>query len=137
MDNNFKLSLCLVGFKRTRVIKRKIIWDPDVPETQKSFAQYASVKGTIASAAESQTPAATPNTESTTAAAKTNTTNVETPKRTRPSTPKDVHKVAAKRAATPSKLVDSNVPAATPKRRSQTPSVPNGAKKKKSAKLIV
>lgn len=27
-----------------RVIKRKIIWDPDVPETKKSFAQYASTK---------------------------------------------------------------------------------------------
>ncbi|EDW95120.1 uncharacterized protein Dyak_GE19710 [Drosophila yakuba] len=34
------------GFKRMRVIKRKIIWDPDVPETKKSFAQYASTKAT-------------------------------------------------------------------------------------------
>ncbi|XP_001353226.3 uncharacterized protein HIPP1 isoform X1 [Drosophila pseudoobscura] len=32
------------GNKRNRV--PKIIWDPDVPETQKSFAQYASSKGT-------------------------------------------------------------------------------------------
>ncbi|XP_033158324.1 uncharacterized protein LOC117139806 isoform X2 [Drosophila mauritiana] len=32
------------GFKRMRVIKRKIIWDPDVPETKKSFAQYANPK---------------------------------------------------------------------------------------------
>ncbi|XP_016955835.1 uncharacterized protein LOC108028482 isoform X2 [Drosophila biarmipes] len=32
------------GFKRMRVIKRKIIWDPDVPESKKSFAQYASTK---------------------------------------------------------------------------------------------
>jgi len=27
-----------------RVIKRKIIWDPDVPESKKSFAQYATAK---------------------------------------------------------------------------------------------
>nr|XP_016933860.1 nucleolar protein dao-5 isoform X1 [Drosophila suzukii] len=32
------------GFKRMRVIKRKIIWDPDVPESKKSFAQYATAK---------------------------------------------------------------------------------------------
>ncbi|XP_053952780.1 uncharacterized protein LOC128859749 [Anastrepha ludens] len=31
----------IVGFKRTRIIKRKIIWDPDAPETQISYAQLA------------------------------------------------------------------------------------------------
>jgi len=49
--------------------------------------------------------------------------------------------VAAKRTATPSKLVESNInvsavaAAGTPKRRSQTPSVPNGAKKKKNSEI--
>ncbi|XP_034482116.1 AF4/FMR2 family member lilli [Drosophila innubila] len=136
-----------MGFKRTRVIKRKIIWDPDVPETQKSFAQYASAKGTTTptTTTASPTPAATATTATTTttAAAKANISNVETPKRTRPATPKETHKAAAKRAATPSKLVESNAAAnvaandaaATPKRRSQTPSVPNGAKKKKISEI--
>ncbi|XP_036342361.1 chromodomain Y-like protein [Rhagoletis pomonella] len=31
----------VVGFKRTRIIKPKIIWDPDAPETQISYAQFA------------------------------------------------------------------------------------------------
>ncbi|KAL7733707.1 hypothetical protein ACLKA6_011444 [Drosophila palustris] len=121
-----------MGFKRTRVIKRKIIWDPDVPETQKSFAQYASAKGTTTTQTASPTLAASPNVETAIAI------NVETPKRARPSTPKETQKMAAKRAATPSKLVDSNPAAtATPKqqRRSQTPSVPNGAKKKKISEI--
>ncbi|KAM8710833.1 hypothetical protein ACLKA7_017460 [Drosophila subpalustris] len=99
-----------MGFKRTRVIKRKIIWDPDVPETQKSFAQYASAKGTTT------TPTESPSVD------------VETPKRARPATPKETQKVAAKRAATPSKLLEQQ-------RRSQTPSVPNGAKKKKISEI--
>ncbi|KAI8040824.1 uncharacterized protein LOC128258060 [Drosophila gunungcola] len=35
------------GFKRMRVIRKKIIWDPDVPETKTSFAQYASTKAAV------------------------------------------------------------------------------------------
>ncbi|XP_004526906.1 uncharacterized protein LOC101450057 [Ceratitis capitata] len=31
----------VVGFKRTRVVKPKVIWDPDAPETQISYAQLA------------------------------------------------------------------------------------------------
>ncbi|XP_017081062.1 uncharacterized protein LOC108114535 [Drosophila eugracilis] len=36
-----------MGFKRMRVVKKKIIWDPDVPETKKSFSQYASTKPNV------------------------------------------------------------------------------------------
>ncbi|EDV95809.1 uncharacterized protein LOC6558739 [Drosophila grimshawi] len=129
------------GFKRTRVIKRKIIWDPDVPETQKSFAQYASSK-----------VAATTNTNAITtgnAAATTTTTAtcvVLASKKVRPSTPRDPQSskvTAAKRAATPSKLSESNISGGSPpKRRSQTPNVvANGgsstslAKKKKVSEI--
>lgn len=118
------------GFKRTRVIKRKIIWDPDAPETQKSFAQYASGKGTPTPIEAIETTA-------------TVTTN-SVPKKVRPSTPKDNNKVTVKRTGTPSKLAELNSSQSPPKRRSQTPIVPNGgnsagsgivAKKKKVSEI--
>ncbi|XP_017035055.1 nucleolar and coiled-body phosphoprotein 1 [Drosophila kikkawai] len=46
-----------------RVIKRKIIWDPDAPETQKSFAQYAS--SSKGAATSSTTALASPSAAST------------------------------------------------------------------------
>lgn len=59
-------------------------------------------------------------------------------KKARPSTPKEPQKVSAKRSVTPAKLAESNV-ASPPKRRSQTPNVPNGAgnqaKKKKVSEI--
>lgn len=124
------------GFKRTRVIKRKIIWDPDAPETQKSFAQYASGKGT-------PTPTPTPIEAIATTATATATTN-SVAKKVRPSTPKDNNKVTVKRTGTPSKLAELNSSQSPPKRRSQTPIVPNGgnsagggvvAKKKKVTEI--
>lgn len=119
------------GFKRTRVIKRKIIWDPDAPETQKSFAQYASGKGTT-----------TPTPIEAIATAASITTN-SLPKKVRPATPKDTNKVTVKRTGTPSKLAESNRLQSPPKRRSQTPVVQNGgnsgsgivAKKKKVSEI--
>ncbi|XP_064541077.1 proteoglycan 4 isoform X2 [Drosophila montana] len=137
------------GFKRTRIIKRKIIWDPDVPETQKSFAQYASAKPNATASAK---PNAIATTKAITAVAATTTTTITTtaiktinaetaPKRPRPSTPKEPQKAAAavKRSATPAKLTESNATTSPPKRRSQTPNVPNGAgsltKKKKVSEI--
>lgn len=127
------------GFKRTRVIKRKIIWDPDVPETQKSFAQYASPKANTNSTTNVQTTISTITTTSTTTSVPTKASNTETvSKKTRPSTPKDPQKVSAKRSVTPAKLAETNA-ASPPKRRSQTPNVPNGAgsqaKKKKVTEI--
>ncbi|KRF83929.1 nucleolar and coiled-body phosphoprotein 1 isoform X2 [Drosophila virilis] len=136
------------GFKRTRIIKRKIIWDPDVPETQKSFAQYASAKPNATAAAKATTSvpapqatiAATAATTTTTITTITKTSNAETaPKKPRPSTPKETPKAAVKRSATPAKLTESNAMTSPPKRRSQTPNVPNGAgsltKKKKVSEI--
>ncbi|KAH8239934.1 hypothetical protein KR032_009570 [Drosophila birchii] len=107
-----------------RVIKRKIIWDPDAPETQKSFAQYAS----------SSKGAATPTT---------------TPP---PSTPKNVLTVqpALAAAAAPPppktpKLVVKNVKkeaaikkprAATPTVRATKASTPVGAAAERGASPI-
>ncbi|KAH8258634.1 hypothetical protein KR038_002658 [Drosophila bunnanda] len=96
-----------------RVIKRKIIWDPDAPETQKSFAQYAT---------------ATPPTPlpSTPKAVKTAVKTVKKEaaiKKPRASTPT----VRATKASTPEK---SPSPI---KRRSQTPNsgLANGGPQKK------
>ncbi|XP_017861197.1 PREDICTED: uncharacterized protein LOC108612733 [Drosophila arizonae] len=127
------------GFKRTRIIKRKIIWDPDVPETQKSFAQYASPKPNPNAITNVQTTISTVTTTSTTTAAIAKASNMEVvSKKARPSTPKEPPKVSAKRSVTPAKLAESNV-ASPPKRRSQTPNVPNGAgsqaKKKKVSEI--
>lgn len=41
LKNDICTSKPVVGFKRTRIIKPKIIWDPDAPETQISYAQFA------------------------------------------------------------------------------------------------
>lgn len=41
LKNDISTSKPVVGFKRTRIIKPKIIWDPDAPETQISYAQFA------------------------------------------------------------------------------------------------
>lgn len=132
-------TIFFLGFKRTRVIKRKIIWDPDVPETQKSFAQYASPKANTNSTTNVQTTISTITTTSTTTSVPTKASNTETvSKKTRPSTPKDPQKVSAKRSVTPAKLAETNA-ASPPKRRSQTPNVPNGAgsqaKKKKVTEI--
>ncbi|KAH8395312.1 hypothetical protein KR222_008996 [Zaprionus bogoriensis] len=124
------------GFKRTRVIKRKIIWDPDAPETQKSFAQYATARVTT-----TPTPTEKEATAAVAAATATTTTVADTvPKKTRPPTPKDAHKVVVKRTGTPAKLAEANSGQSPPKRRSQTPNVPNGgagitAKKKKITEI--
>lgn len=40
----------LTGFKRTQAINRKKICDPDVPETQESYSQYANTKPAAAAA---------------------------------------------------------------------------------------
>ncbi|ALC43549.1 CG3680 [Drosophila busckii] len=91
------------GFRRTRIIKRKIIWDPDAPETQKSFAQYASNKG------HATAPPAV--------IAKPTTVEVASPKRL----PKEVPKTATVKT----KTTETNLPI---KRRAQTPSLlTNGA----------
>ncbi|XP_011210941.2 chromodomain Y-like protein [Bactrocera dorsalis] len=49
LKNDTSTSKPIVGFKRTRIIKPKIIWDPDAPETQISYAQFArnSSKATV------------------------------------------------------------------------------------------
>ncbi|XP_017005499.2 nucleolar and coiled-body phosphoprotein 1 [Drosophila takahashii] len=123
------------GFKRMRVIKRKIIWDPDVPETKKSFAQYASsTKATAATKAPSPAPPPAPKT--TVKSISPNTTTVK----------KEV--APKKRAATPTAR---NSKAGTPvggatergsspvKRRAQTPNavLANGGiqKKKKVSEI--
>lgn len=41
LQTDTSTSKPVVGFKRTRIIKPKIIWDPDAPETQISYAQFA------------------------------------------------------------------------------------------------
>ncbi|XP_060659942.1 nucleolar protein dao-5 isoform X1 [Drosophila nasuta] len=109
------------GYKRTRVIKRKIIWDPDMPDAQKSLAQYATTKAGGSNSASPTATATVTSERPTTPRA----SGQESMKRARPMTPKDVHKVAAKRVATPAKLNESNVASTTTaNRRAQTP---NGA----------
>ncbi|KAH8360299.1 hypothetical protein KR200_000962 [Drosophila serrata] len=97
-----------------RVIKRKIIWDPDAPETQKSFAQYAT------SSAAAAPPPSTPK------AVKAVVKNLKKEaiiKKPRAATPT----VRATKASTPEKGPSPI------KRRSQTPNsgLANGGPQKK------
>ncbi|KAH8286085.1 hypothetical protein KR054_002525 [Drosophila jambulina] len=107
-----------------RVIKRKIIWDPDAPETQKSFAQYASSsKGTP-----------TTPTPSTTALAEPLAAPASTPKPApaKPSKPRAVTPtVRATKASTPVATAERGP--SPIKRRSQTPNsgLANGGPQKK------
>ncbi|XP_020815907.1 uncharacterized protein LOC110189960 [Drosophila serrata] len=144
-----------------RVIKRKIIWDPDAPETQKSFAQYASSsKGAVTSSARalSLSPATTTPTPppSTPKAAKLSVKNVLTIQpplasvaaaEPPPATPKAAKAVVKNlkkeavikkpRAATPTvRATKASTPEKGPspiKRRSQTPNsgLANGGPQKK------
>ncbi|XP_030385417.1 uncharacterized protein LOC115632418 [Scaptodrosophila lebanonensis] len=140
-----------IGFKRQRVIKRKIIWDPDVPETQRSYSQYASPKTVSTPPPVTTTSAIKPSNISSptllTQVAKkegmAKKARATTPKaRQRPeSALKDPIKLPVKRASTPSRAPTAKVEVTSPsKRRSQTPvsTLPNGAgaiKKKKISEL--
>ncbi|XP_068150141.1 serine-rich adhesin for platelets [Drosophila tropicalis] len=142
------------GFKR--VIKRKIIWDPDAPETQKSFAQYASSSSN--STKRSATPLLPLAVTVVATGAKANVNSkvsmnsrkeaqgtASTGKKPRASTPKDQgqqNKSPTKRSATPNATDSAVMP--TTKRRSQTPSTgtvgsggpTNGTVKKKKVSEI-
>lgn len=134
------------GFKRMRVIKRKIIWDPDVPETGKSFAQYASSKSVRTSVSPTRAPSPTPAPTPAPAPAPVPKTLKVRVKATSPTLPIKKEAVAKKaRASTPKELTTSTKAAAqskalevtrpsTPaKRRSQTPNtgLANGSTQKK------
>lgn len=129
-----------------RVIKRKIIWDPDVPETGKSFAQYASSKSVRTSVSPTRAPSPTPAPTPAPAAAPVPKTLKVRVKATSPTLPIKKEAVAKKaRASTPKELTTSTKAAAqskalevtrpsTPaKRRSQTPNtgLANGSTQKK------
>ncbi|KAH8327645.1 hypothetical protein KR074_006413 [Drosophila pseudoananassae] len=128
------------GFKRMRVIKRKIIWDPDVPETGKSFAQYASSKTIRTSVSPKRTPTPTP-TLAPAPAQKTLKVRVKATsptlpikketaaKKPRASTPKDLSTTT--KAAAPPKASEVARPSSPAKRRSQTPGLANGGAQKK------
>ncbi|XP_022229528.2 uncharacterized protein LOC111078901 [Drosophila obscura] len=138
------------GVKRNRV--PKIIWDPDVPETQKSFAQYASSKGTATPplpppAAAGAGPSASSKTakpSASNAAARSVLKKEARPTAVammRAATP-EVRAPAKRRSQTPSAAM---MRAATPevrapaKRRSQTPNAGlanGGAQKKKKVSEI-
>ncbi|EDW79326.2 uncharacterized protein Dwil_GK25332 [Drosophila willistoni] len=142
------------GFKR--VIKRKIIWDPDAPETQKSFAQYASSSGSNTTK-RSATPLSQLAVVGTGAKANANSkvsinsrkeaqATASIGKKPRASTPKEQgqqNKSPTKRSATPNATDSGIMP--TTKRRSQTPGTTgtagsggptNGAVKKKKVSEI-
>ncbi|XP_034658941.1 uncharacterized protein LOC117895416 [Drosophila subobscura] len=135
------------GVKRNRV--PKIIWDPDVPETQKSFAQYASSRGTatppLATAADGAGPSTSTKTAKPSGAAARSVPKKETRPATvalmRAATP-EIRAPAKRRCQTPSAAL---MRAATPevrtpaKRRSQTPNAGlanGGAQKKKKVSEI-
>ncbi|XP_026833033.1 uncharacterized protein LOC6546397 isoform X2 [Drosophila erecta] len=111
------------GFKRMRVIKRKIIWDPDVPETKKSYAQYASTKPT------GKAPSPAPPSPKTTvkSISPTTTTKKEVAPKKRSATPT----ARSAKAGTP---IGGTERGPSPvKRRAQTPNIglANGGTQKK------
>ncbi|KAH8379968.1 hypothetical protein KR009_008219 [Drosophila setifemur] len=128
------------GFKRMRVIKRKIIWDPDVPESQKSFAHYASSKAPLAPAPTQTAPPKVPKLR-----VKSNSPTIsvkkEPPvKKPRAATPKDLVKAASKVGTLAGGAAEADARAGSPaKRRSQTPNaglVNGGPQKKKKVSEI-
>lgn len=127
-----------------RVIKRKIIWDPDVPETGKSFAQYASSKSVSTSVSPTRAPSPTPTpTPAPAPAPKTLKVRVKATsptlpikkeaaaKRPRASTPKEL--MTSTKAVAQSKASEVTRPTTPAKRRSQTPNtgLANGSTQKK------
>ncbi|KAH8363985.1 hypothetical protein KR084_001121 [Drosophila pseudotakahashii] len=115
-----------IGFKRMRVIKRKIIWDPDVPETKKSFAQYASTKATATKASSPAPP--TPKTTVKSISPNTTTMKKEVAPKKRAATPT----ARTSKAGTPLGGGPERGPSPV-KRRAQTPNagLANGGMQKK------
>uniref|UniRef100_A0A1B0AU89 Uncharacterized protein n=1 Tax=Glossina palpalis gambiensis TaxID=67801 RepID=A0A1B0AU89_9MUSC len=122
------------GFRRTRIIKRKIIWDPDAPETTFSYAKLVKSNPTKSKVE--------PNTKNSTIMTKGSTTitaikkEPTTARKIRPATPKD-KKVAAEQSQekksatattrTSSKTVTENSTASAAKT-SKTTDNPNAVK---------
>ncbi|XP_067646967.1 uncharacterized protein HIPP1 [Eurosta solidaginis] len=137
----------IVGFKRTRIIKRKIIWDPDAPETQISFAQFARNRSRISLEANNQ-PAKTSTQKTSGVSVLKNPNNRQNDQILRRSDSKisSTSAVSKSKRASMSPLnihIKEEIPSVTEahspvKRRSQTPIIngnSSGSKKKRVSEI--
>ncbi|KAM7357845.1 HP1 and insulator partner protein 1 [Cochliomyia hominivorax] len=88
-EENTQVLSSQTGFRRTRIIKRKIIWDPDAPETTFSYAKLVKPNSNSKTITASITKGSTTITPIKKEAAITATQTATTKKTPRPVTPKN------------------------------------------------